>query len=129
MRLTVTRQKQTVDGFLGTLSIDTNPFTCFTVENLAHAIPEGTYTVKIDLSPRLQIITPHIIVPARDQAAGGDAGIRIHSANFPSQLLGCIAVGDKQEVDAVDDSKETFLKLMAIINSVPDLTIQIIDII
>lgn len=109
----IQRTRHTADGIFGVLTC--GDFSCVTVENLEHAIPEGLYSAKLDLSPRLVIVTPHIAVPLRDEQAGGDAGIRIHPANLPSQLLGCIAVGDKIDGDAVDDSRQTFASLMKIL--------------
>jgi hypothetical protein len=122
----VLRNHKTVDGLFGILKF--NSFQCFTVENLAKAIPAGLYDVAFDYSPRFNAIMPHIIVPVRDQEAGGDAGIRIHPANLPEQLEGCIAVGDQEEPDAVDNSRVTFNMLFKLINGVTGLKIQIFDI-
>lgn len=113
MNIIVTRTQKTTDGIKGSLVCgDLNEVT---IENLEHSFPAGTYNLTIDVSPRLGITTPHIHVPSRDQAAGGDAGLRIHPANYPGQLLGCIAVGDKAEADAVDHSRTAFARLMAIL--------------
>lgn len=72
---------------------------------------------------------PHIIVPSRDSdAPDGDAGIRIHPANFPFQLEGCIAVGDTQEEHAVNNSKRTFESLFKIVDQDFDLSIEVKDI-
>jgi hypothetical protein len=50
-------------------------------------IPKGTYKVKTTFSNRYQKDMWEIMdVPGR-------GGIRIHSANYASQLLGCIALG------------------------------------
>ena len=63
-------------------------------QNNVSCIPVGTYICKWTRSNRLSkeankdVFTYEIIgVPSR-------AGIRIHSANYFSQLLGCIALGD-----------------------------------
>lgn len=124
--IVVQRDHKTVDGIFGTMKF--NSFQCYTVENLAKAIPAGLYSVVIDYSPRFNAQMPHIIVPARDQAAGGDAGIRIHPANLPVQLEGCIAVGDTEEPDAVDNSRITFNQLFKLITDVDGLQIQVFDI-
>ena len=129
MKITVQRKSKTIDGIFGELTIDTNTFKCFTVENLKLSIPADEYFVNFTMSPRMQKVTPHLIVPSRDIAAGGDAGIRIHSANYPSQLQGCISVGDKIDGDMVCDSKDTFAKLFAIIKDEKDLTIDVKDIV
>lgn len=109
----LTRTHKTTDGIFGILTI--GDFQCFTVENLKLAIQPGVYKVVIDYSPRLKIKTPHLIVPERDKLAGGDAGIRIHPANYPNELKGCIAVGDKIEGNAVLNSRSTFRKLIPLI--------------
>ena len=49
-------------------------------------IPEGRYTVKMVTSPTHGRVYQVMNVPNR-------SNILIHSANIPSQLLGCIAVG------------------------------------
>lgn len=120
------RERKTADGIFGSLTAGgIKDVTC---ENLKCAIPAGIYDVGIDHSPRLGFDTPHIRVPSRDEAAGGDAGIRIHPANFPMQLLGCIATGDKEDADAVENSKITFNALMAYLRTQDKIQIQIIDI-
>lgn len=88
---------------------------CKTVENTGLEFAPGIYDAVIDFSPRLQYLCPHIRVPLRDQASGGDAGIRIHAANEPCQLEGCIAIGDKVDGDAVDDSKDTLKHVMSLL--------------
>jgi hypothetical protein len=72
-----------------------NTLKWFTVErpwlnnqNNVSCIPNGTYTCKWTLSPRLKKYTYEVLnVPKR-------GGIRIHSANFSTQVLGCIALGN-----------------------------------
>lgn len=110
--ITVTRSAKTADGILGKLTADYTDFTCVTLENLQKAVGPGRYRVTFDMSPRLGYVTPHLAVPDRDAAAGGDAGIRVHKANFPSQLEGCIAPGQTTDGDAVDNSGKAFDELM-----------------
>lgn len=70
-------------------------FACKTVErpwlnnaNSISCIPTGTYQVKWTFSPKFMKYTYQVMdVPNR-------SGIRVHSANFYSQLEGCIALGD-----------------------------------
>lgn len=128
MTITVQRKSKTVDGIFGVLSLDWNPFTCVTLENLEHSIPAGTYDLDFTYSPHFNRVMPHLIVPSRDVAAGGDAGIRIHGANFPAQLEGCIAVGTNVDGDSVDESLIPFNQLFKILNMQVGLKVQINDI-
>lgn len=97
---------------------------CSTLERADTLIKAGTYAVILDLSPHLGYICPHLRVPDRDLAAGGDAGIRIHIANYQSQLEGCVAVGTVQDGDAIDNSKLAFDNLMPMLPPEFKITIQ-----
>lgn len=91
-------EKQT----LGTLTVD--GFTCKTLElpdknnaSRVSCIPVGKYICKFTKSPLFSknagkdVFTYAVlIVPNR-------AGIRIHSANYARQLLGCIALGSEHK--------------------------------
>lgn len=112
--LKIERKTLTTDGVFGHLTIN-GSLVCETVENLGEEIPEGLYDAKLDKSPRLGYVCPHIAVSMRDMAAGGDAGIRIHIFNEPQQSKGCIGVGLRVDGDAVDESKAAFDKLMALL--------------
>lgn len=78
-------------------------------------IPTGIYKCKYTLSPSFGKHTYEILdVPNR-------AGIRIHSANYASQLLGCVALGSalkdinndgRQDVVHSGVTMEEFEKLM-----------------
>lgn len=80
----------------GTMAIDGQPFG-FTLElpwldnkPRESAIPAGKYRIQITPSNRFKKMMLQIMdVPGR-------AGIRIHNANFATELLGCIAVGRKR---------------------------------
>jgi hypothetical protein len=126
MQIIVTRTSKTSDGIFGTMTIDSDPFTCVTCENLKDEIPAGTYDVEFTYSPEFSPHMPNnapmplLDVPNR-------TAVRIHWANLPSQLLGCIAVGLKVDGDAVDTSKAEFLQLYAIIKDQTDLTIQVVE--
>ena len=129
MIMVLQRKRKTKDGIFGCLVI-TNPlFTSFTVENLIKAIKPGIYNVDFTYSPRFEKVMPHIIDPERDDAAGGDAGLRIHPANLPEQLQGCVAVGDHENPNSIDNSKKTFDILFSIIKDEKDLKIDIRDIV
>ena len=96
----ITRQQSTAKETLETLGTLTATnggaiFTCKTLElvwannapNIS-CIPTGTYTVKWTFSPRLLKFTYEVQnVPKR-------SGIRFHSANYFSDLLGCIGLGN-----------------------------------
>lgn len=118
MMLTVTREKVTEDGIFGTLSVDTKPFNCVTVENKEKAIPAGIYSVEFTYSPAFNRVMPLIDVPGRE-------AIRIHPANLPTQLEGCIAVGATIDGDAIDSSRVTFNQLFTIIQDQKDLKITV----
>ena len=108
--------KKTQDGLTGTINLSGNTgFSCVCITNLADRILDGVYTAVVDLSPHLQYRTPHLRVPLRDQAAGGDAGLRIHILNDPCQSLGCIGPGEVVDGDAVDNSKLAFNTLMSLL--------------
>lgn len=60
-------------------------------------IPKGKYNVVWSLSPSFKKYTYEVLnVPNRK-------GIRIHSANYYHQLLGCIALGDVHKDINADD--------------------------
>lgn len=128
MNIIVQRKSKSIDGIFGVMTLDWNAFTCVTLENLDKCIPKGTYEVDFNYSPHFNRIMPHILVPSRDSASGGDAGIRIHWANFPAQLEGCIAVGTAVDGDSIDQSLIPFNQLYAILNQQHGITIEIRDI-
>jgi hypothetical protein len=116
--ITLRRLDATDHGVFGHLEWD--DFDCVTLERGDTLIKEGIYKVVLDKSPHLGYVTPHLIVPERDKAAGGDAGIRIHIANWVQSpndghylLKSCIAVGENREGFAVEHSKDAFDQMMA----------------
>lgn len=117
----VQRQKLTEDGIFGLLTLTFDPFTCFTVENRGKSILSGTYNVIWYDSPKFQRKVPQILVPEREN-------IEIHPANFPKELEGCVAVGDKLDGDAVLDSKDTYAKLLKILLPYKTFQIEVKDI-
>lgn len=124
MNVIVQRKSKSSDGIFGVLTLDwtpPNPFTCVTTESLEHQIPSGTYTLEFTYSPEFNMTMPLIDVPGR-------TAIRIHPANFPTQLLGCIAVGQDIDGDAIDNSRTTFNQLNKILNQQAGITITIKDI-
>lgn len=127
MNIIVQRKTITKDGIFGFLTLDWNPFTCVTLENLDKSIPAGTYDLNFTYSPHFNRVMPHLIVPSRDAVAGGDAGIRIHWANFPAQLDGCIAVGTAIDGDSIDQSLIPFNQLYSILDMQVGIKVQVID--
>ena len=105
-QIVILRTKQTEDATFGELTYE--GFTCYTMERTAVQIPVGIYTGQVSYSPHFQYNTPHINVPNRTY-------IEIHPANFPSQLEGCVAIGQQLDGDALDYSKKAFDSLMAIL--------------
>ena len=79
-----------------------------TMERKAVAIPEGTYNAHLEMSPHFGFQTPHIDVPQRTY-------IEIHPANYPAQLEGCVAVGLTKDGGALDNSKQAFDNMMALV--------------
>lgn len=107
-------KRATADALFGTMSYGEIKLG-YSMERTAVAIPESTYSACLDKSPHLGYVCPHLKVPERDMAAGGDAGIRIHIANEPRQIKGCIAIGLSIDGDAIDNSKDGFDKMMAVL--------------
>lgn len=122
MLITVTRTNKSADGIFGTLAIDTSTYKCVTEENLQLAILPGTYTVLFMWSDHFQQIMPHMIVPGRD-------AIEVHWANWPKQLLGCIALGTTEdfEDDMITESKIAWIGFVKAITDQPAITIRIIE--
>ena len=63
-------------------------------ENNISCIPAGEYTCKWTRSNRLSTAAGHDVFTYEVLNVPNRAGIRIHSANYFYQLLGCIALGD-----------------------------------
>ena len=122
MIVTVTRTNKSTDGIFGTLAIDIDPFKCVTLENLSLEIPAGTYQVLYRWSPDFQQIMPHVIVPNRTD-------IMAHWANWPKQLLGCIALGTDEDFkdDMVTESKNAWIGFVQAITDEPNLTLKIVE--
>jgi len=84
------------------------------------AIPEGTYKVVLSMSSRFKKIMPEILNVPHFR------GIRIHSGNKSTDTEGCLIVGKNTIVGQVTESRVTFNKLMALLNTdKDDLTIEI----
>lgn len=75
------------------------------------AIPEGTYEVVITMSQRFKKLMPLLLnVPNFE-------GIRIHSGNTKEDTSGCLLVGENKIKEQLVNSRITFVKLFALIQS------------
>lgn len=77
------------------------------------SIPKGKYEVKYTWSPRFQKFTYEV------QKVPGRSGIRIHVANYFSQLNGCIALGNKT-ADINKDGEEDVINSTITIRALED---------
>ncbi len=119
MDLRVDRLYKKPTYFIGNLYVD-NVLFCNILENAKLAIPAGRYQIVFNYSERFQRIMPEIIgVPGR-------AGIRIHSANKPGELKGCLAPGFNRIKGQVIESRKTFERLMKILKLYPKIWITIV---
>ena len=117
-------------GTVGSLFID-GQFQCYTLEDTVRprnvkvfgqtAIPEGTYTVTLDHSPKFKRIMPHVNnVPNFE-------GIRIHWGNTTRDTYGCILVGEDVRNERTRDSRKAFNALFAKLQaSESPITIEIV---
>ena len=129
MIFTQTRTQKSKDGIFGTLAVDIDPFKCVTLDNLALAIPPGTYDLTIMWSDHFQQLMPHLIVPGR-------VAIEVHWANFPvgpdpahPQLEGCVALGTSAEFasDCIDQSKVAWIAFAKTISDQPNIKWKIVE--
>ena len=122
MIATLTRTNKSNDGAFGNISLDVVPYKCITLENLGLIIPAGVYQGLYRWSPDFQQIMPHIIVPGR-------TAIMAHWANWPKQLLGCVALGTEEDFkdDMVTESKDAWIGFVQAITDQPVLTWKIIE--
>ena len=83
------------------------------------AIPTGVYKVRLSMSPRFKRILPEIL------AVPGFSGIRIHNGKDQNSSSGCLIVGKNTIVGQVTNSKYWMEKLISILQSATNITIQI----
>jgi len=125
MKLTVVRQWFTNLSTCGELYID-GKFFCYTLERPLSppsappfAIPEGIYSVTLEMSNHFKEIVPHINnVPGR-------TFIEIHPANYPTDVKGCIGVGNIHSQDFIGRSREAFSDLMSELTGQENIQIQV----
>jgi len=114
MELTLTRKWLHDDCVIGELDVD-GTFECFTLEDLPRpekipgksAIPEGTYEVIINWSPRFKQRMP-LLVNVLDFL-----GIRIHVGNFALETDGCILVGETRNTGWIGRSRAAYNALVS----------------
>ncbi len=124
MSYTLTRIRTGDDGTFGIWTDENDTQLCVTVERPKTGdhpcIPAGTYTFNLYNSPKHGQVWMAENVPNR-------TNIEVHNANFASQLLGCIGVGDRfgviDGIAAVMDSEATLKVLRKILPSKFELTI------
>lgn len=92
---------QTLGALITGETSDSQVFTCRSLElpwldnkNDVSCIPEGEYLCKWTRSPRLSTLAGQDVFTYEITGVPGRTGIRIHSANYFSELKGCIALGD-----------------------------------
>lgn len=112
MKMQLNRTTFTDVSTIGELLID-GKFECFTLEDLMRpagavkvpgrtAIPNGTYVVIVNRSPRFKRLLPRLLdVP-------GFEGILIHPGNTAADTDGCILPGRTKAVDFVGSSRAAF---------------------
>lgn len=128
MTYTLQRLSDSGNETFGSLLDEDDNHLCVTIERPwlgnhpdTSCIPEGTYDFYRFQSPHNGDVWRTDSVPDR-------TAIEIHSANFAHQLEGCIAVGNAiGEIDgipAILNSKQTLLKLHAILPDRFSLTVK-----
>ena len=85
----------------------------------ATAIPTGVYTVNMNtVSPRCKErawAKPYGGIVPRLEAVPGYVGVLIHPGNTATDTEGCILVGRNTVVGRLTESRNTYLKLMALL--------------
>lgn len=132
MNIKVIRQHFNEVCTIGTISIEGDDFTCYTLEDCDRhisqtdkpediqkikvfgktAIPYGTYEVAVTFSNKFQKFLPLLL-----NVKGFD-GIRIHTGNTEADSLGCLLVGTQKDVlnNRILNSRSAFAELMLLIN-------------
>lgn len=102
-------------GILTVVKDDGQLFICKTLElpwknnkNSVSCIPKGKYTCHYNKSSHFSEKRHHDVFTYEILNVPGRAGVRIHSANFVSDLLGCIALGDAHKDINNDGVQDVF---------------------
>lgn len=125
MDLILTRTNISSACTMGRLSIAGTDFSVCTLEppkqlEKPRAIPDGTYRIILNESPRLAYITPLLLdVP-------DFSDVRMHIGNYPQDTEGCILVGESANVNSINNSKEAFQSLMGMLKDSQSIILTII---
>jgi hypothetical protein len=116
MKITLKRKIYTDKSTIGEIFVD-GAFVCYSLEDTVRkakifgetAIPEGTYNVIVDYSPKFKMKTPFLL------SVPNFTYIRIHIGNHPGNTQGCILVGMTPMENFVANSEDAFNLLFPII--------------
>ncbi len=128
-KVILTRTSQNEFAIYGVLMVvdgDMVEYVCRTIENRSKSFPEGTYPLVLEYSPRFKTKLWEL----KDIFGRGE--IKIHVANYYTQLDGCIAVGRiHQQIndDGVMDLAQSKVALEDFMVTMQDLTETTIDVI
>lgn len=122
MELRLIREIFNPKNTIGSLFVDGEDF-CWTLEDVVRpagekvpgktAIPYGRYEVVLNHSPKFGRIMPRLLnVPMFN-------GVLIHKGNDDTDTAGCVLVGYTLNDDLIEDSKDAFDDLFAILKKAP----------
>lgn len=117
MELKITRLDITDQGIFGRL--DTDGFSCVTLENDALCIPAGRYKITLYKSP------VHGSVPLLHDVPGR-SWIEIHAGNYERDSKGCILVAKQRNGFAIEYSKPILKQLVELIQKADDVWVTIV---
>lgn len=119
----VRRIKRSGKGLFGKMYKDGEYLKIVTLENAAKSIKRGEYDCVLDRYNAGGYVAYEILVPGRKD-------VKIHKANWPEQLEGCIAPGMRYYIDpkgkmGISSSGKAFDKFMEIMGEKKGFKIKI----